>query len=96
MGYTTAGLMVLTCAILSAKWASDLGFRQSRQVLWGIAGLALGPLALLLLLCQVLEQVPDKRFAGRQMVRAFEPWRASSASADEYWNTPTSFSGVFP
>jgi hypothetical protein len=49
MGYSNAGLLVLTCAILAAKWASDLGFRQSRQALWGIAGLALGPIALLLL-----------------------------------------------
>jgi hypothetical protein len=46
MAYSSAGLVVLTCAILAAKWASDLGFRQSRQVLWGIAGLALGPIAL--------------------------------------------------
>ena len=49
MGYSNAGLVVLTCAILAAKWASDLGFRQSRQVLWGLIGLALGPIALLLL-----------------------------------------------
>jgi len=49
MGYSTSGLVVLTCAILAAEWASDLGFRQSRQVLWGLAGLALGPLALFLL-----------------------------------------------
>jgi hypothetical protein len=49
MVYSNAGLIVLTCAILAAKWASDLGFSQSRQVLWGIVGLALGPIALLLL-----------------------------------------------
>jgi hypothetical protein len=49
MSYPYVGLVFLTCAILTAKWASDLGFRQSRQVLWGIAGLALGPIALLLL-----------------------------------------------
>jgi len=49
MTYSYVGLIFLTCAVLSAKWASDLGFRQSRQVLWGIAGLISGPLALLLL-----------------------------------------------
>ena len=43
MGYSATGLMMLTCAILAAKWASDLGFRQSAQVLWGLVGLALGP-----------------------------------------------------
>jgi hypothetical protein len=49
MAYSAAGLTALTCAVLAAKWASELGLRQTRQVLWGIAGLVLGPLALLLL-----------------------------------------------
>jgi hypothetical protein len=49
MDYSNAGLLLLTCAILAAKWASDLGFSQSRQVLWGLIGLVLGPITLLLL-----------------------------------------------
>jgi hypothetical protein len=49
MIFTNAGLVCLVSAILAAKWASDLGFRQTRQLLWGIAGLLLGPVALLLL-----------------------------------------------
>jgi hypothetical protein len=56
MAYSTAGLTVFICAVLAAKWASDLGFRQSRQVLWGLAGLALGPLALLLLYVRLLRK----------------------------------------
>jgi hypothetical protein len=64
MGYSTAGLVVLTCAILAAKWASDLGFRQSRQVLWGLAGLALGPLALLLLYVRFVRKYQAEGLPG--------------------------------
>jgi hypothetical protein len=56
MDYSTAGLIVLTCAVVAAKWAADLGFRQSRQVLWGIAGLVLGPIALLLLYVRLVRK----------------------------------------
>jgi hypothetical protein len=64
MGYSTAGLVVLTCAVLAAKWASDLGFRQSRQVLWGLAGLALGPLALLLLYVRFVRKYQAEGLPG--------------------------------
>jgi hypothetical protein len=64
MGYSTAGLVVLICAILSAKWASDLGFRQSRQVLWGLAGLALGPIALLLLYVRFVRKYQAEGLPG--------------------------------
>lgn len=43
------GIVAFTCAILSAKWAMELGFSQLRQLLWGVIGLLLGPLALLIL-----------------------------------------------
>jgi hypothetical protein len=49
MVYTPGGLPVHTCAILAANWASELGFRRSRQVRWALAGLLLGPIALQLL-----------------------------------------------
>jgi hypothetical protein len=48
------GLFLLTCAILSAKWASEMGFRQTRQLLWGVAGLIFGPIALLMLYVRLL------------------------------------------
>ena len=48
------GIVAFTCAILSAKWAMELGFSQFRQVLWGVAGLLLGPLALLILYVRLL------------------------------------------
>lgn len=31
------------CAVISAKWAMDLGYSQSRQILFGIGGLMCGP-----------------------------------------------------
>ena len=43
------GILAITCGVLSAKWSMELGFSQLGQVLWGVAGLFLGPLALLIL-----------------------------------------------
>ncbi|MDH5467557.1 MAG: hypothetical protein OEY25_09080 [Candidatus Aminicenantes bacterium] len=37
------------CALISAKWALDLGFSEGRQLLYLIGGLLLGPLMLLIL-----------------------------------------------
>jgi hypothetical protein len=39
----------LSCAVISAKWALDLGFSQIRQILFLIGGLLLGPIMLLIL-----------------------------------------------
>ena len=39
----------LSCAVICAKWALDLGFSQIRQVLFLIGGLLLGPIMLLIL-----------------------------------------------
>ena len=46
--------LAITCGILSAKWAMELGCSQLRQALWGVAGLLLGPLALLILYVRLL------------------------------------------
>jgi hypothetical protein len=37
------------CALISAKWALDLGFSEGRQLLYLIGGLLLGPFMLLFL-----------------------------------------------
>ncbi len=37
------------CAIISAKWALELGLSEGRQILFLIGGLILGPLMLLIL-----------------------------------------------
>jgi hypothetical protein len=39
----------LTCAVICAKWALDLGFSQIRQILFLIGGLFFGPIMLLIL-----------------------------------------------
>lgn len=42
------GVNVL-CALISAKWALELGFSEVRQLLFLIGGLLLGPFMLLIL-----------------------------------------------
>jgi hypothetical protein len=64
MLYSATGLILLTCAILAAKWASELGFRQTRQVLWAIAGLLLGPIALLILYVRCIRDYQSRSLPG--------------------------------
>lgn len=45
----TIAAMNAVCAVVSAKWALELGFGQFRQILYLIAGCILGPLGLLIL-----------------------------------------------
>ncbi len=37
------------CALISAKWAMELGFSEGRQILFLFGGLLIGPLMLLIL-----------------------------------------------
>ena len=53
------GYVHLVGTIISAKWAMDLGFSQFRQVLWGIAGLVLALLVLLILYVRLISQAPE-------------------------------------
>ncbi len=39
----------LSCAVICAKWAWDLGFNQIRQILFLVGGLLFGPIMLLIL-----------------------------------------------
>lgn len=43
----TIAVANLYCAVICAKWALDLGFSQTRQFLYLIAGILFGPIALL-------------------------------------------------
>jgi hypothetical protein len=61
---STTALNLLTCAVVAAKWASELGFRQISQVLWGIAGLVLGPVALLILYVRTLYKYQAEGLPG--------------------------------
>ncbi len=52
--YASVGYVHFIVAIICAKWAMELGFSQSRQLLWGIAGLAAPPLILLILYIRLI------------------------------------------
>ena len=44
----------IACAIICAKWALDLGYSQSRQIIWGLGGIFFGPLIMLLLYIRLI------------------------------------------
>ena len=54
--YVTYGWIGVITAIIAGKWAMELGFRQSRQVLWMIAGFVIPPLTLLALYVRLVRQ----------------------------------------
>ena len=54
--YATVGYVHLIAAIVSARWAMDLGFSQLRQVLWGVAGFVAAPLVLLILYVRLIRK----------------------------------------
>ena len=54
--YITGSWVCAVAAVISGKWAMELGFRQSVQVLWMIAGFVLPPLALLSLYVCLVRQ----------------------------------------
>jgi hypothetical protein len=47
--YVTYGWIGVIAAIICGKWALELGFAQTRQLLWMIVGFLIPPLALLAL-----------------------------------------------
>jgi len=54
-------LMMFVGAVVSAKWAMELGFNQFSQLLWAIAGFFFGPLVLLILYVRFLYKHRDDR-----------------------------------
>jgi hypothetical protein len=56
------------CGIISAWWAMDLGYSQSRQVLFGLGGLIFGPLMLLVLYVRLLYQAKAQGKPAAKMV----------------------------
>lgn len=58
----------VTCAIVCAKWALDLGFSQVRQILFLIGGLLFGPLTLLILYIYLINKAKKEGQAGAKMV----------------------------
>jgi hypothetical protein len=55
--YAAYGML---CALISAKWAMELGVSQFRQLLFGLAGAMFGPLTLLILYVYLLSKA-EKR-----------------------------------
>jgi hypothetical protein len=53
IGYGWIGMIT---AIIAAKWAMELGFRQTGQLLWGIAAFLVPPVALLALYVRLIRQ----------------------------------------
>ena len=52
----TYASFAFACAVISARWAMDLGCSQSRQILCGLGGFIFGPLMLLVLYVRLLYQ----------------------------------------
>jgi hypothetical protein len=65
--YVTYGWVGVITAIISGKWAMELGFRQSRQLLWMIAGLVIPPLVLLALYVRQIRQLRREGKAGGRL-----------------------------
>ena len=59
MNNETFAVIGLISAVICAKWAMELGLTQARQLLWGIGGLILGPIAMLVLYLRMLRQAPE-------------------------------------
>lgn len=62
------GTFAFACAVISAKWAMDLGYGQSRQMVFGIGGLILGPLMLLILYVRLLYQAKAEGKPAAKMI----------------------------
>jgi hypothetical protein len=54
------------CALISAKWAMDLGYSQLPQIIFGLGGLLPGPLMLLVLYVLLLYEA---KAAGRRAAK---------------------------
>ncbi len=52
----SVAIVLIVCAIVSAKWTMELGRGQVSQLLHGIGGLLLGPLVLLILYVHLLRR----------------------------------------
>ena len=65
--YVTLGGIGLITAIICGKWAMELGFRQSRQLLWMIAGFVIPPLALLALYVRQIRQFRQEGKTGGRL-----------------------------
>jgi Mg2+ and Co2+ transporter CorA len=54
--FASIGYVHLIAAIICSKWSMDLGYSQSRQLLWATAGLVAAPLILLILYVRMIRK----------------------------------------
>ena len=64
--YVTYGYTGLITAIICGKWAMELSFSQSRQLLWMVAGLLVPPVALLALYVRHIRQIRQESKGGER------------------------------
>jgi len=64
----TLAISNVTCGIVSAKWALDLGFSQIRQIICLVGGLLFGPLMLLILYVFLVNQAKAAGQPGGRVV----------------------------
>ena len=57
----------LSCAVICAKWALDLGYSQIRQVLFLIGGLLIGPIMLLILYVFLVNKAKKEGGSGAKV-----------------------------
>ncbi len=65
--YVTFGGIGLIAAIICGKWAMELGFRQSRQLLWMIVGFVIPPLGLLVLYVRQIRRFRQEGKTGGRL-----------------------------
>ena len=58
----------VSCAIICAKWALDLGYSQLRQILFLVGGLILGPIMLLILYVCLINKAKKEGATGGKIV----------------------------
>ena len=57
-------LVNLSCAVICAKWALDLGCSQIRQLIFLTGGIFLGPIMLLILYVRLVRKTKKEGGAG--------------------------------
>ncbi|MCL5742634.1 MAG: hypothetical protein M1541_01715 [Acidobacteria bacterium] len=57
----------LSCGIICAKWALELGFSQIRQILFLVGGLLLGPIMLLILYVFLINKAKKEGGTGAKL-----------------------------
>ena len=58
----------LSCAVICAKWALDLGFSQIRQAVFLIGGLLFGPIMLLVLYVFLVNKAKKEGATGGKVL----------------------------